>query len=282
MDIARINASSPTRRRPSRSSSCARPPTERSTRARRCRPRTAGNTSSRSNSPTPTRTRCRASSSTRRRSLATRRTAIRPATSVTCIPSMWNPGTHHLTFVIGACREVARTSTRSGATTAALGPAPRSGIEGRSLKVDFKTLKMMELRSSPGEVLDRVARDGEVFIVERNGQPKACLVPVSFLLPGYRARPHHQGAEQARRQTRELQAHDQRPQGARDQLPRNGRGRERRDQHRAAARLSEHGTAHLCRAGRRPTRRSAGRTARCRSSARRRPGTSRPTTRLTR
>jgi prevent-host-death family protein len=51
------------------------------------------------------------------------------------------------------------------------------------LKIDFKTLKMMELRSSPGEVLDRVARDGEVFIVERNGQPKACLVPVSYLLP---------------------------------------------------------------------------------------------------
>jgi prevent-host-death family protein len=51
------------------------------------------------------------------------------------------------------------------------------------LKVDFKTLPMMELRGSPGEVLDRVARDGEVFVVERNGQPKACLVPVSFLLP---------------------------------------------------------------------------------------------------
>jgi prevent-host-death family protein len=51
------------------------------------------------------------------------------------------------------------------------------------LKIDFKTLKMMQLRSSPGEVLDRVARDGEVFIVERNGEPKACLVPVSFLLP---------------------------------------------------------------------------------------------------
>jgi prevent-host-death family protein len=50
-------------------------------------------------------------------------------------------------------------------------------------KIDFKSLKMMELRSSPGEVLDRVARDGEVFIIERNGQPKACLVPVSFLLP---------------------------------------------------------------------------------------------------
>jgi prevent-host-death family protein len=51
------------------------------------------------------------------------------------------------------------------------------------LKIDFKTLKMMELRSSPGEILDRVARDGEVFVIERNGQPKACLVPVSFLLP---------------------------------------------------------------------------------------------------
>lgn len=41
----------------------------------------------------------------------------------------------------------------------------------------------MELRSSPGEILDRVAKDGEVFVVERNGQPRACLVPVSFLLP---------------------------------------------------------------------------------------------------
>jgi prevent-host-death family protein len=51
------------------------------------------------------------------------------------------------------------------------------------LKVEFKTLSMMELRSSPGEILDRVARDGEVFVVERNGQPKACLVPISFLLP---------------------------------------------------------------------------------------------------
>ena len=51
------------------------------------------------------------------------------------------------------------------------------------MKIDFKTLKMMELRSSPGEVLDRVADDGEVFVIERNGQPKACLVPVSFLLP---------------------------------------------------------------------------------------------------
>ncbi len=50
-------------------------------------------------------------------------------------------------------------------------------------KIDFKTLPMMQLRNSPGEILDRVARDGEVFVIERNGEPKACLVPVSFLLP---------------------------------------------------------------------------------------------------
>lgn len=51
------------------------------------------------------------------------------------------------------------------------------------MKIDFKTLSMMDLRSSPGDVLDKVSRDGDVFVIERNGQPKACLVPVSFLLP---------------------------------------------------------------------------------------------------
>jgi prevent-host-death family protein len=50
-------------------------------------------------------------------------------------------------------------------------------------KIDFKTLSMMQLRNSPGEILDRVARDSEVFVIERNGEPKACLVPVHFLLP---------------------------------------------------------------------------------------------------
>jgi len=50
-------------------------------------------------------------------------------------------------------------------------------------KIDFKTLAMMQLRNSPGEILDRVAKDGEVFVIERNGEPKACLVPVYFLLP---------------------------------------------------------------------------------------------------
>src|ERR1700682_119200 len=65
----------------------------------------------------------------------------------------------------------------------ASGLGPKSSIKRGAVKIDFKTLTMMQLRNSPGEVLDRVARDGEVFVIERNGQPKACVVPVSFLLP---------------------------------------------------------------------------------------------------
>jgi hypothetical protein len=42
---------------------------------------------------------------------------------------------------------------------------------------------MTELRTRPGEILDRVAGAGEAFIIERNGQRKACLVPLSVLLP---------------------------------------------------------------------------------------------------
>ena len=49
--------------------------------------------------------------------------------------------------------------------------------------IEFKSLSMMALRSRPGEVLDEVARDGTAFIVERNGQQKACLVPISYFLP---------------------------------------------------------------------------------------------------
>lgn len=41
----------------------------------------------------------------------------------------------------------------------------------------------MELRSAPGEVLDRVARSGEAFLIERNGQQLACLVPLSLFMP---------------------------------------------------------------------------------------------------
>jgi hypothetical protein len=49
--------------------------------------------------------------------------------------------------------------------------------------IDFETLSMMDLRSSPGEILDRVAEKGEAFIIERNGQQKACLVPISLFFP---------------------------------------------------------------------------------------------------
>jgi hypothetical protein len=51
------------------------------------------------------------------------------------------------------------------------------------MPIDFKPLTMMELRSSPGEILDRVARDGEAFVVERSGQQMACLVPLSNFMP---------------------------------------------------------------------------------------------------
>ena len=49
--------------------------------------------------------------------------------------------------------------------------------------IEFKPLPMMALRSRPGEVLDEVSRDGAAFLVERNGQQKACLVPISYFLP---------------------------------------------------------------------------------------------------
>ena len=53
--------------------------------------------------------------------------------------------------------------------------------------IEFKSLSMMALRSRPGEVLDEVSRDGAAFLVERNGQQKACLVPISYFLPDIQA-----------------------------------------------------------------------------------------------
>ncbi len=50
------------------------------------------------------------------------------------------------------------------------------------MQQDFGLLSMTELRSQPGEILDRVAR-GEAFIIERNGKRKACLVPLSLFFP---------------------------------------------------------------------------------------------------
>lgn len=51
------------------------------------------------------------------------------------------------------------------------------------MHIDFHPLSMMDLRSQPGEVLDDVAVRGRSFVVERNGQQKACLVPISVFLP---------------------------------------------------------------------------------------------------
>jgi antitoxin (DNA-binding transcriptional repressor) of toxin-antitoxin stability system len=48
---------------------------------------------------------------------------------------------------------------------------------------NFRVLSMTELRTRPGDILDRVADAGEAFIIERNGQQKACLVPLSVFLP---------------------------------------------------------------------------------------------------
>jgi hypothetical protein len=51
------------------------------------------------------------------------------------------------------------------------------------MELEFKILSMMELRSSPGDILDRVYKDGEAFIIERSGQQKACLVPIYHFFP---------------------------------------------------------------------------------------------------
>lgn len=55
------------------------------------------------------------------------------------------------------------------------------------MPIEFQPLSMMDLRSKPGEVLDDVARGGRAFVIERNGQQKACLVPISFFLPDIQA-----------------------------------------------------------------------------------------------
>jgi ubiquitin-protein ligase len=51
------------------------------------------------------------------------------------------------------------------------------------MPLNFIPLPMMELRSAPGDVLDRVAHNNEAFVIERNGNQMACLVPLSVFMP---------------------------------------------------------------------------------------------------
>ena len=51
------------------------------------------------------------------------------------------------------------------------------------LPLDFSLLSMTDLRNRPGEIFDRVANDGEAFIIEKGGKRKACLVPLSVFFP---------------------------------------------------------------------------------------------------
>ena len=51
------------------------------------------------------------------------------------------------------------------------------------MKIEFKSLSMMALRRRPGEVLDEVSQEGAAFLIERNGQQKAFLVPISYFFP---------------------------------------------------------------------------------------------------
>ena len=62
----------------------------------------------------------------------------------------------------------------------------RHGALDLAMPIEFHSLSMMDLRSRPGEVLDEVARNGQAYVIERNGQQKACLVPISFFLPDIR------------------------------------------------------------------------------------------------
>ena len=69
---------------------------------------------------------------------------------------------------------------------------------------DFSLLSMSNLRNAPGEILDRVAEQGEAFIIERSGSRKACLVPLSAFLPDIS--PTRIAAD-----LQELEEHEERP-----------------------------------------------------------------------
>jgi hypothetical protein len=56
-------------------------------------------------------------------------------------------------------------------------------IDIKQISLDAKKISIMDLRNSPGEILDKVAKEGEAFIIERKGEYLACLVPVYLLYP---------------------------------------------------------------------------------------------------
>lgn len=41
----------------------------------------------------------------------------------------------------------------------------------------------MDLRNTPGEILDRVSKESKSFIVERKGEMLACIIPITLFLP---------------------------------------------------------------------------------------------------
>ena len=95
-------------------------------------------------------------------------------------PNMWNPGRHLGPSFLPA--RIAKWLNKYDCWSSNGGHlARRRGAP--LMPLDFALLSMTELRNRPGEILDRVADKGEVFIIERNGQRKACLVPLSILLP---------------------------------------------------------------------------------------------------
>ena len=74
-------------------------------------------------------------------------------------------------------------STTTGQANVTLIEERQSAPRPSDAHIEFKPLPMMALRSSPGEVLDEVSKEGAAYLIERNGQQKACLVPISCFLP---------------------------------------------------------------------------------------------------
>ena len=153
--------------------------------------RTAGTTSSRSNFPTTTRTRCRGFSSTRRRSP---HAPHRYQGGHICYlhPSMWNPGAHHLTFVIAPRGEMAEQIRGLAQQRRHLArrrdQALRGGFEGRFQDSDDDGAAKLARRGA------RPRGAGRRSLRRRAERPAESLPRARLLsAAGHLARPHHQG-----------------------------------------------------------------------------------------